>query len=115
MYFRHRCIVTIIAYMSCFPGGFEKRYRDDAVYITQLPEDITDEKIGETFGSIGRIKVVLSMSCYLHIKATFSWPMVVVLDNHVLLYYTSTLGCVLIGILFVHVLYYNTYYYTERS
>ena len=45
--------------MSYFPGGAEKRYRDDAVYITQLPDDVTDEKLGELFGSIGRIKVVL--------------------------------------------------------
>lgn len=42
---------------SCFPGGFERRIREDAVYITQLPDGVTEEKIGELFGSIGVIKV----------------------------------------------------------
>ena len=34
-----------------------KRTRENAVYITQLPQDITEEKLGELFGSIGIIKV----------------------------------------------------------
>ena len=34
-----------------------KRTRENAVYITQLPQDVTEEKLGELFGSIGVIKV----------------------------------------------------------
>ena len=33
-----------------------KRTRENAVYITQLPQDITEEKLGGLFGSIGIIK-----------------------------------------------------------
>jgi len=35
----------------------EKKIRDNAVYISSLPDDVTSEKIGELFGSIGVIKV----------------------------------------------------------
>ena len=34
-----------------------KRTRENAVYITQLPQDVNEEKLGELFGSIGVIKV----------------------------------------------------------
>lgn len=34
-----------------------KRVREDAVYITQLPQDVTVDKLAELFGSIGVIKV----------------------------------------------------------
>ena len=34
-----------------------KRTRENAVYITQLPQDINEEKLSELFGSIGVIKV----------------------------------------------------------
>ena len=35
----------------------EKRPRENAVYVTGLPMDVTDEKLAELFGSIGVIKV----------------------------------------------------------
>ena len=35
----------------------EKKIRDNAVYISCLPDDVTSDKIGELFGSIGVIKV----------------------------------------------------------
>lgn len=38
-------------------GAMEKKIRENAVYISLLPDDITEEKIGEHFGSIGVIKV----------------------------------------------------------
>lgn len=41
-----------------FVGG-EKKVRTDAVYITQLPDDVTEAKLGEYFGSIGVIKVCI--------------------------------------------------------
>ena len=34
-----------------------KRTREDAVYITKLPPDVTMEQLAELFGSIGVIKV----------------------------------------------------------
>ena len=34
-----------------------KRTREDAVYITKLPQDVTMDKLAELFGSIGVIKV----------------------------------------------------------
>ena len=44
-----------------FIGG-EKKIRTDAVYITQLPDDVTEAKLGEYFGSIGVIKVCAATS-----------------------------------------------------
>lgn len=41
--------------------GGERKIRTDAVYISLLPDDITEEKLGEYFGSIGVIKV-----CFLY-------------------------------------------------
>lgn len=38
-------------------GGMEKKIRENAVYISLLPEDTTEEKLAEHFGSIGVIKV----------------------------------------------------------
>lgn len=35
----------------------DKKIRHDAVYISLLPDDVTEQKIGEYFGSIGVIKV----------------------------------------------------------
>lgn len=35
----------------------EKKIRENAVYISLLPDDVTEEKLGEVFGSIGVIKV----------------------------------------------------------
>ncbi len=35
----------------------EKKIRENAVYITLLPDDVTEEKIADHFGSIGVIKV----------------------------------------------------------
>ena len=35
----------------------EKRIREDAVYITNLTDEVSEEKMGELFGSIGVIKV----------------------------------------------------------
>ena len=35
----------------------EKKPRENAVYVTGLPMDVTDEKLAELFGSIGVIKV----------------------------------------------------------
>ncbi len=35
----------------------EKKRRENAVYISSLPDDVTEDKIGELFGSIGVIKV----------------------------------------------------------
>lgn len=37
--------------------GGEKKIRIDAVYISHLPDDVTENKLGEYFGSIGVIKV----------------------------------------------------------
>lgn len=34
----------------------EKKIRENAVYISLLPDDVTEEKLGEVFGSIGVIK-----------------------------------------------------------
>ena len=34
-----------------------KKTRENAIYITQLPDDVTSEKMAELFGSIGMIKV----------------------------------------------------------
>ena len=34
-----------------------KRTRENAIYITQLPDDVNEEKLAELFGSIGLIKV----------------------------------------------------------
>lgn len=46
-------------------GPMEKKQRDDAVYVTGLPDDVTTDKLSELFGSIGVIKVscVEGMSC----------------------------------------------------
>lgn len=43
----------------------EKKQRDDAVYVTGLPDDVTTDKLSELFGSIGVIKVscVETVSC----------------------------------------------------
>jgi len=38
-------------------GPMEKKQREDAVYVTGLPDDVTTEKLAELFGSIGVIKV----------------------------------------------------------
>ena len=38
-------------------GPMEKRQRDDAVYVTGLPDDVNTDKLSELFGSIGVIKV----------------------------------------------------------
>jgi len=35
----------------------EKKQREDAVYVTGLPDDVTTEKLAELFGSIGVIKI----------------------------------------------------------
>lgn len=35
----------------------EKKIRTNAVYITCLPDDVTDDKIAEVFGAIGMIKM----------------------------------------------------------
>lgn len=44
--------------LSCsVGGGMTKKIRENAVYITQLPPDVTMEKLAELFGSIGVIKV----------------------------------------------------------
>ena len=37
----------------------EKKVRDNAVYISLLPDDVTEAQIQEIFGSIGVIKVCL--------------------------------------------------------
>lgn len=34
-----------------------KKIRENAVYVTQLPQDVTVDKLAELFGSIGVIKV----------------------------------------------------------
>ena len=39
-------------------GGMEKKVRENAVYISLLPDDTTEEKLAEYFGSIGVIKVL---------------------------------------------------------
>lgn len=46
-------------------GPMEKKQRDDAVYVTGLPDDVTTDKLSELFGSIGVIKVscLEGMSC----------------------------------------------------
>lgn len=48
-------------------GPMEKRQRDDAVYVTGLPDDVNTDKLSELFGSIGVIKVrdgcVEGLSC----------------------------------------------------
>ena len=38
-------------------GPMEKKQRDDAVYVTGLPDDVNTDKLSELFGSIGVIKV----------------------------------------------------------
>ena len=38
-------------------GAMEKKPRENAVYVTSLPMDVTEEKLAELFGSIGVIKV----------------------------------------------------------
>ena len=38
-------------------GGMTKKIRENAIYITQLPPDVTTDKMAELFGSIGVIKV----------------------------------------------------------
>ena len=38
-------------------GGMTKKTRENAIYVTQLPQDVTPEKLAELFGSIGVIKV----------------------------------------------------------
>ena len=39
------------------PGnGMEKKTRTNAVYITCLPDDVTEDKVTEVFGAIGMIK-----------------------------------------------------------
>ncbi len=45
--------------MAISLGGFqgEKQIRENAVYITNLMDEVTDDKMGELFGSIGVIKV----------------------------------------------------------
>ena len=45
-----------LALCDYFVGG-DKKIRTDAVYISLLPDDMTEEKLGEYFGSIGVIKV----------------------------------------------------------
>ena len=37
----------------------EKKIRENAVYISFLPDDASEQKLGEHFGSIGVIKVIL--------------------------------------------------------
>ena len=52
------CITCIAFQLSPLGGGaMEKRPRENAVYVTGLPMDVTDEKLAELFGSIGVIKV----------------------------------------------------------
>lgn len=38
-------------------GQMEKKIRENAVYISLLPQDTAEEKLAEHFGSIGVIKV----------------------------------------------------------
>ena len=40
--------------------------RTDAVYISLLPDDVTEEKLQEYFGSIGVIKVSWTIICFQH-------------------------------------------------
>ena len=40
-------------------GQMEKKIRENAVYISLLPDDVTEAQIQEMFGSIGVIKVGL--------------------------------------------------------
>lgn len=35
----------------------EKKIRENAIYISQLPDNVSEEQIKEHFGSIGMIKV----------------------------------------------------------
>ncbi len=48
--------ITIFLSLGGTPPG-EKRIREDAVYITNLRDGVTDEEIKELFGSLGIIKV----------------------------------------------------------
>ena len=55
------CVILNLPFCVCM-AGMEKKVREDAVYITLLPDEVTAEKIGELFGSIGRIKVRVCVS-----------------------------------------------------